>query len=213
MIKAVKSKQFKLGCLTGVIVSVAAYTGHVLYENHKKQSKYDKQHQLISQTKYSENEAINRMLHAIATIIALNEKGYLSTINNEDRSEYEYPLTCIIHKTWAPPVTIPYIFIGINKKIDLNNNAVLTFNDMQGEGYVSLYGQIINANKKQKLLIHQIEFVAPRFGFDAIDTNPLILKRVESTLKAEKAKWIRARSGKKWRTNYSGYLVFDDNVK
>eukprot|EP00484_Ammonia_sp_Unknown_P026524 CAMPEP_0197030130 /NCGR_PEP_ID=MMETSP1384-20130603/9427_1 /TAXON_ID=29189 /ORGANISM="Ammonia sp." /LENGTH=182 /DNA_ID=CAMNT_0042459419 /DNA_START=29 /DNA_END=577 /DNA_ORIENTATION=- len=126
------------------------------------------------------------------------------------------------------------------QQIKTNNRVVLTFADDAGHGYVSLHGQLTEISNEQKLAelfpvrwsaypdgsddprfcmykmnITRIEFVSHRFGYDSVRTDwrPFILKRVESTLQFESAKWILADKAKKWRMDYSGYMVFDDEVK
>lgn len=126
------------------------------------------------------------------------------------------------------------------KQIKANNKAVLTFGDAWGGGYVSLYGELSEINDQNKLNelypssvwaypdgaadprfvmfkmnIMKIEFVSHRFGMDSMrdDWKPFVLRRTEESKQFEKAEWFIEDKAKKWRMDYSGYMVFDNEVK
>mmetsp|Transcript_53950 Transcript_53950/g.89375 ORF Transcript_53950/g.89375 Transcript_53950/m.89375 type:complete len:253 (-) Transcript_53950:82-840(-) len=126
------------------------------------------------------------------------------------------------------------------KQLQTNKHAVVSFGDAAGHGYVSLYGELREVTNEQKLEslfpykwsaypdgvedprftvfrmnIAKIEFVSNRFGYDskAQDWRPFILNRMPNTLEFDTAKWIVCDKAKKWRVDYSGYLVFDDHLQ
>lgn len=206
-----------VGFGAGVITSAALYIGYRLWS-----SSYNQTYKRISKLEYASNEKINKMLHCCATIIEMEKCGYLSTINSTDNNK-QYPCCRLIEAHWKPPITIPFINIGSNKssrkykQIEMNNNLCVTFGDIDGAGYVSLYGQLIEIKDAEKsksmfpplwrlflsgpddprfvmftLYIEKIEFVSHRFNLDSTrkDWKPFILTRVENTLFSDKAKWI-----------------------
>ena len=121
-----------------------------------------------------------------------------------------------------PHISLPYMYIGSNrssrkyKQIQMNNNVVLSSGDVEGAGYVSLYGQLFEIEDLQqtksmfpklwylflngpddprfvmfKLQINTIEFLSHRYNFDSSrnDWKPFILKRDTKTLQSEVAEW------------------------
>ena len=126
------------------------------------------------------------------------------------------------------------------KQIKLNNKCVLTFGDEIGGGYVSLYGELIEINDQErlnklypdrwcaypdgpddprfviyKMNINKIEFVSHRFNYDSMrdDWKPFVLKRTQDSLQFNQAKWYFEDKAKKWRMDYSGYMVFDNEIQ
>eukprot|EP01084_Bolivina_argentea_P127718 225851_1 len=210
------NKKLVIGISTGVVLSSAIYIGYRLWNR-----SFNQTYKRISKNEYSTNPKINDMLHVCATIIEMSSCGYLSTINSTE-SNKQYPCCRMIQINWKPIVTLPYLYIGSNrtsrkfKQIEMNNNIVITFGDIDGAGYVSCYGQLIEINDKQKtksmfpplwrlfltgpnderfvmftLHIETIEFVSHRYNFDSLrnDWKPFIIKRLKNTLFTDKAEW------------------------
>ena len=198
----------------GTVISATIYIGYKLW----KSSLYDETYRRISAEKYASDDKINKMLHACATIIEMSRYGYLSTINCMNGN----PCCRMIETRWKPQITIPFINIGSNKssrkykQIEMNNNVVITVGDIDGAGFVSLYGKLIEIKDIEKrksmfpalwrlflngpndprfvmftLYIQKIEFVSNRFNLDSTrnDWRPFILKRVETTLYSQVAEW------------------------
>merc|ERR1712087_359486 len=100
------------------------------------------------------------------------------------------------------------------KEIAMNNRASVTYGDIDGMGYVTLYGRLIELKRGYKemfptlwrlfldgpndprfvmfrLNIERIEFASHRYGFDSTrnDWRPFVLHRVDGTRLSETAEW------------------------
>lgn len=139
-----KEKLIRAGVISaslGITISLA----YVIYQRYLNSEKkiFEKNYAKICKSEYSSNIKVDKLLKIVQTIIESKNLGYLGTTNNGN--------PCIrmvgCDAKWKPPITIPYIYFGTNKKsrkysqIEINNNVVLTFGDESGMGYLSLYGK------------------------------------------------------------------------